>query len=97
MNPERFRVEIPQERIDDLHRRLAAVHWPHDYENDDWRYGVPRDYLRSLVDDWLHRFDWRAQEEAMNAWRHFRAEVDGLPIHFIHERGRGRRAARSRP
>lgn len=89
MMPRPFRIEIPQVRLDDLHRRLDQMNWPHDFENEDWSYGVPAGYLRGLVDEWRSGFDWRAQEAAMNAWRHFQVEIDGLPIHFIHERGRG--------
>ena len=89
MSPEEFRVEIPQSRLDELHRRLDQTNWPHDFDNEDWEYGVPASYLRELVAYWRAGFDWRAQEAAMNAFSHFRVEIDGLPIHFIHERGRG--------
>src|SRR5205807_2608375 len=42
-----------------------------------------------LVDYWQHEFDWRAQEEKLNQFAHFRSEIDGLNIHFIHEQGQG--------
>jgi pimeloyl-ACP methyl ester carboxylesterase len=87
--PEDFVIDIPQARLDELKRRLDHVAWPHDFDNDDWRYGVPADYLRGLVDEWRDGFDWRAQEAAMNAWPHRRVEIDGLPIHFLHAKGRG--------
>lgn len=87
--PTPFVVDIPQARLDALRNRLANVEWPHDFANEDWAYGVPLDYLRGLVDEWRDDFDWRAQEAAMNAWPHFRAEIDGLPIHFIHAKGKG--------
>jgi len=86
---EKFRIEIPQSKLDELHRRLEQTSWPHDFENDDWRYGVPQKLLQDFVATWRTEFDWRAQEEKMNAFAHFRTEVDGLPIHFIHERGVG--------
>jgi pimeloyl-ACP methyl ester carboxylesterase len=89
MSVQPFHVEIPQLRLDDLKRRLGQVNWPHDFENDDWEFGVPASDLRELVEYWRNDFDWRAQEAKINAWNHFRVEIDGLPIHFIHERGRG--------
>lgn len=89
MPPEPFVIDVPQAKLDDLRRRLDQVNWPHDFGNQDWSYGVPLDYLRELVDYWKDGFDWRAQEASMNARAHFRTEIDGLPIHFIHERGRG--------
>ncbi len=89
MKPEPFRIAIPQAKLDDLARRLSHVNWPHDFDNEDWSYGVPRSYLEALVATWRDDFDWRAQEAAMNGFAHFRTEIDGVPIHFIHERGRG--------
>ena len=87
--PDPFRVEIPQAKLDDLRRRLENVNWPHDFENEDWEYGVAAPYLRELVEYWRDGFDWRAQEDSINAHAHFRTEIDEVPIHFIHERGRG--------
>lgn len=55
-----------------------------------WDYGTEAAYLKELVEYWQHRFDWRLQEAAINRLAHFRAEVDGLNIHFIHERGQGK-------
>ena len=52
-------------------------------------YGTDTAYMKELVEYWHHRFDWREQEAAINRLAHFRAEVDGLNIHFIHERGQG--------
>lgn len=89
MSPEPFEIAIPQRKLDDLMDRLDAMAWPHDFENEDWAYGVPRSLLESYVETWRHGFDWRAREAEMNAYRHFRTEVDGVPVHFLHERGRG--------
>ncbi len=54
-----------------------------------WRYGVERDWLGEMLAYWRDDFDWRAQEEAMNAYPHFKTEIDGAPIHFMHVRGKG--------
>ena len=84
-----FRVAVPQATLDDLGERLARTRWPDEVEAAGWDYGVPLAYMRELVGHWRERFDWRAQEGRINAFANFRAEVDGLGIHFIHERGRG--------
>ena len=47
------------------------------------------DYLKELVEYWRTSFDWRAQEKLLNSFKHFKSEVDGLDIHFIHEGGKG--------
>jgi pimeloyl-ACP methyl ester carboxylesterase len=87
--PVPFEITVDQRDLDDLAERLRRVRWADDFANEDWTYGVPGAYLRDLVDHWLHRFDWRAQEAAMNRWPHFRVVLDDVPIHFVHVRGRG--------
>ncbi len=89
MTVEPFKVAIPDEQLDELRFRLSRTRWPHDMANEDWRYGVNGDYLRGLVDYWLNGYDWRAQEAAINGFSHYRAEVDGIPLHFIREPGKG--------
>ena len=45
--------------------------------------------MKDLIDYWLHEYDWREQEAKLNRYQHFKTEVDGLGIHFIHEEGKG--------
>lgn len=89
MITEPLHIAIPDDKVLDLRRRLEATRWPHDMGNDDWRYGANTEYLRGLVDHWLNGYDWRAQERAINEFDRFRTEVDGVPLHFVHERGAG--------
>lgn len=84
-----FTVDVPQDVLDDLDARLRKTRLPVDFANDDWRYGVNGVYLREFLDYWLTGYDWRAHEAAMNRFNHFRTTMDGIPIHFIHERGVG--------
>jgi pimeloyl-ACP methyl ester carboxylesterase len=84
-----FSINVPQEVLDDLHDRLRRTRFTRDLGNHEWRYGFRSTYLRELVAYWLDQFDWRAQEAEMNSYAQFRAAFDGVPIHFIHERGRG--------
>ncbi len=86
--PQPFRIEIPDSKLHDLRRRLAHVHWAPDFANDDWRYGTNGAYLRELVAYWHDAYDWRAQEKAMNAFPQFKVEIDGIPIHFLHVKGK---------
>ncbi len=84
-----FKIDTPQTVLDDLHERLARTRWPDEIENAGWDYGTNQSYLKSLVDYWQNQFDWRTQEAMLNQFAHFRAEIDGLGIHFIHELGKG--------
>jgi pimeloyl-ACP methyl ester carboxylesterase len=86
---EPFEVGVPEATLADLRERLRRTRWPPDVGNADWRYGTERGYLEELVGHWLDRYDWREHERAMNAFRHRRAVVDGVPIHFLHEPGAG--------
>jgi pimeloyl-ACP methyl ester carboxylesterase len=84
MTPEPFKISIPEERLDEMRRRLKATAWPGDFGNKEWTYGVEEDWLRDMVRYWANDYDWRKEEARMNAWPHFRVTIDGVPIHFIH-------------
>ena len=89
MTVQPFEVEIRQSTLDDLQARLASTrHVPHD-EASDWDAGMNPAYLRRLVDYWALQYDWRAEEARINRFAHFRANVRGTTVHFIHERGKG--------
>ena len=89
MTIEPFAIDVPQADVDALRARLAATRWAPEPRNDDWSYGVNGAYLRELANYWQDGFDWRAQEARINAFPQFRAEIDGVPIHFLHVRGTG--------
>lgn len=84
-----FTINIPQSVLDDLSDRLARTRWPDEVAGAGWDYGSNLAYMRELIDYWHNKFDWRAQEKAINRFAHFRTEIDGIGIHFIHERGKG--------
>ena len=63
---EPFHVRVEDDVLTDLRERLIRMRWPRDLANDDWGYGTNLEYLRELVDHWIHRYDWRAREAAMN-------------------------------
>ncbi|KAJ9612546.1 hypothetical protein H2200_004143 [Cladophialophora chaetospira] len=89
MKIEPFRINVPQSEIDALRERLTSTRWAPELDNEDWSYGVNGTYLRELMTYWREGFDWRVQEAQINSFPQFRAEIDGVPIHFIHVRGKG--------
>ncbi|MDY7225701.1 epoxide hydrolase family protein [Hyalangium rubrum] len=89
MHKERFEIHIPDETLTDLRDRLARTRWPGDFANEGWAYGTEQGYLSELVRYWQVHFDWRVQERAINAFSHFRTQLEGVPVHFIHEKGKG--------
>ena len=84
-----FKVDVPEATLEDLRERLARTRWPDEIAGSGWDYGSNLDYVKELVEYWRTRFDWKAQEQAINAFSQFRAVVDGIGIHFVHERGKG--------
>lgn len=89
MSVQPFEVNVSQDTLDDLRQRLARTRWPDEVADAGWDYGANLAYLKELAGYWQDGFDWRAQERAINRFAHFRAELDGVGIHFIHERGKG--------
>lgn len=85
-----FRIEVTQNVLDDLKSRLQRTRWADAPENAGWNYGTDPDYLRGLVDYWINQYDWRKQEAALNKFSHFKAAIDGINIHFIHVKGKGK-------
>jgi pimeloyl-ACP methyl ester carboxylesterase len=83
-----FRVEIPQEALDDLRRRIAATRWPSKELVADRSQGVQLATMEELVRYWTTEYDWRTCEARLNALPQFRTEIDGVEIHFIHVRSR---------
>ena len=84
---EQRRVSVSDAELEGLRARLAATSWPPAIGEDDWTPGVPVAWLRELVDYWRDGFDWRAQEDRINALPHFRVAVDGVPV-SLHPRPR---------
>src|SRR5438874_5268590 len=81
-----FRVEATDDELTDLRDRLHRTRWPEAETVDDWSQGLPLAYAQDLCRYWADEYDWRAREARINAVPHFRTEVDGLGIHFIHAR-----------
>ncbi|MEV6427803.1 epoxide hydrolase family protein [Nocardia sp. NPDC051463] len=81
-----FHIEIPQTAIDELHDRLVRTRWIDDLPGTGWERGVPVSYLKELAGYWVEKFDWRAQEAALNAYPQFTTTIDGQNVHFLHIR-----------
>ena len=84
-----FKIDVPDLVLDDLNVRLERTRWPDELPGTGWDYGSNLDYIKELVEYWRTKFDWRAQEKLINSFSHFKTEIDGLGIHFIHEKGKG--------
>ena len=81
-----FHVELPEERLDDLRRRIAATRWPSKELVDDRSQGVQLATLKALADYWASEYDFGRVAERLNALPQFVTEIDGIDVHFIHVR-----------
>jgi pimeloyl-ACP methyl ester carboxylesterase len=86
-----FEVHVPEAILVDLRERLSRARIAEIDDGAGWDAGTSPRYLLDLLRYWNTQFDWRRQEASINRFSHFRAAIDGLQIHFIHERGRGDR------
>jgi pimeloyl-ACP methyl ester carboxylesterase len=85
---EPFTIHVEDDVLADLRARIANTRWPDAVSGIGWEQGTELGYLSDLLAYWAEDFDWRAQERALNAFAHFRAELDGIRVHFVHERAR---------
>ena len=89
MNYQPFHIEIAQEAIEDLQQRLQLTRWPDEVQHAAWDYGISLKFMHELVHYWATSFDWRIQERRMNSFHNYRANLGGMGIHFVYERGHG--------
>jgi len=81
-----FRIDVPEEELVDLRRRILATRWPEKEPVEDQSQGVQLATIQELARYWAEEYDWRKCEQKLNALPHFITEIDGLDIHFIHVR-----------
>jgi pimeloyl-ACP methyl ester carboxylesterase len=83
-----FKVDIPQDRLDDLHARLIRTRFAKT-TGGGWTYGADSTWLKATVDHWANGFNWRDQERRINGFPHYLTKIDGRMVHFVYERGSG--------
>jgi pimeloyl-ACP methyl ester carboxylesterase len=83
-----FRIDVPQEALDELRRRIQATRWPSKELVPDRSQGVQLATMQELARFWTSEYEWRRAEAKLNALPQFKTEIDGLDIHFIHVRSK---------
>ena len=81
-----FTIEVADDVLTDLQDRLARARLPEQIPGTGWDQGTNKAYLEELLAYWQDGFDWRAQEHRLNEFDHFKTDVDGIDVHFIHQR-----------
>src|SRR3989442_4941500 len=83
-----FKIQVPNAVLTDLKQRLSQARFADEFPDANWDYGTNLAYLKSLVDYWRDHYDWRAQEKKLNGFDQFKTNIDGIDIHFIHQRSK---------
>ncbi|CAO3639281.1 unnamed protein product [Mucor hiemalis] len=79
--------EFSEKQIQQLREKIAPAIWPNELEqNYGWTLGAPTWAVKPLVNEWADSFDWNEPRTEMNRWKHYRMKIDGLLIHYVHER-----------
>ena len=89
MPPQPFKIEIPESTLSGILEKVARYNWHEMPSDGGWAYGANLNYMKELCEYWVHTYDWRKHEAQLNRWDHFISTVDGLDIHYIHEKGSG--------
>ena len=79
-----FKIDFPKAEIEDLKTRIRNSRWPEKETVDDWSQGVPLDYLKNLCDYWSSEYNWFKTQDRLNDIPHFKSDINGLSIHFMH-------------
>jgi pimeloyl-ACP methyl ester carboxylesterase len=83
-----FKINVSDDVLADLKTRLTHARFADEFPDAGWDYGTNLAYLRGLMTYWRDRYDWRAQERRLNRFEQFKTNIDGLDIHFIHQRSK---------
>ena len=83
-----FKIHVADSVLADLKERLGRTRFPGEIANSNWDYGTNLAYLKELVSYWRDRYDWRAAERRLNQFDQFTTNIDGLDIHFVHQRSK---------
>ncbi len=89
MDTRPFRIEVPDDQLNELRSRLRASRWPTPVMGASWDDGTDLALMKRLANYWQDHFDWRKQEERLNRLPHYLATIDGAQIHFVHQPGNG--------
>jgi len=86
---EQFQVDISEEILQNIYTKVKNYSWHEMPDDGGWDYGTNLDYMKEFADYWVNKFDWRKTEEKINKFKNFKSNIDGIDIHFIHEKGSG--------
>ena len=82
-----FKINISDKIIQNIYTKVEKYSWHEMPDDGGWAYGTNLDYLKEFSNYWINEFDWKKTEEKINKFKNFKSNIDGIDIHFIHEKG----------
>jgi len=84
-----FKVEISDKFLQNIYSKVKNYPWHEMPDDGGWAYGTNLNYMKEISKYWIEKFDWKKTEEKINKFQNFKSNIDGIDIHFIHEKGSG--------
>ena len=84
-----FKVKISEENLQNIYSKVKNYQWHEMPDDGGWEYGTNLDYMKDFCKYWTKEFDWKKTEKKINKFNNFKSNIDGVDIHFIHEKGSG--------
>ncbi len=84
-----FKVEISDKYLQNIYSKVKNYSWHEMPDDGGWNYGTNLEYMKEISKYWIEKFDWRKTEKEINKFKNFKSNIDGIDIHFIHEKGSG--------
>ena len=84
-----FEIDFCQSDLNFIYKKVSEYPWHEMPSDGGWQFGANIDFMKDLCKYWVEQFDWKRQEDKINSFDNFTAEVDGIEVHFIYERGSG--------
>ena len=84
-----FKVNISEEILQNIYFKVKNYQWHEMPDDGGWDYGTNLEYMKEFSKFWIDKYDWRRTEEKINKFKNFKSNIEGIDIHFIHEKGSG--------
>ncbi len=84
-----FKINISNKIIEDINKKVVQYPWHEMPDDGGWTYGTNLEYMKEISKYWIEKFNWKRVEEKINKFQNFKSNIDGIDIHFIHEKGSG--------
>jgi len=84
-----FHIDVADETLDRIRAQVVRYPWHEMPDDGGWAYGTNLDYMKEFCAYWVDEFEWRKQEAAINRFSHYTTPIEGIDLHFLHEKGSG--------